>query len=287
MASPVDPQFSVVVPTHGRPAFLSEALASILAQSVTDLEVVVVDDASPEPVELPAAADDDGRVRVVRRARNGGPAAARNTGAAASRGRLLAFLDDDDWWEPQLLARLSEALDVTSADVAVCWSRYHDEPPHRGRLLEGDVHDVIVEDITPHFGATVLRRQAWQPLDEGYLGSEDVAWWLGLSERTTLTTVPACLHVIRRHGADRGRHGAAARAEGGLRLLDEHAAYFDAHPRSAAFRLKRVGLQAMAAGDRATARRALLRSMRLQPDARVLRHLARALVPDPSARGAG
>ena len=77
------PLFSIVVPTYGRPEYLGECLASILQQTVEDFEVVVVDDASPDPVELPV---EDARLRLLRRDTNGGPAAARNTGMAVAAG---------------------------------------------------------------------------------------------------------------------------------------------------------------------------------------------------------
>src|SRR5580765_8935030 len=115
------PQFTVVIPTYGRPQLLPEALASVLGQTVPDLECIVVDDASPEPV----AVEPNERVRLVRREENGGPAAGRNTGAAEARGRYLAFLDDDDWWEPDRLELAVPALE--RAPVAVCWSRFDDD----------------------------------------------------------------------------------------------------------------------------------------------------------------
>jgi glycosyltransferase involved in cell wall biosynthesis len=268
MAAP--PLFTVVIPTFRRPAFLADAVASVLAQTEGDLECVVVDDASPEPVDSPS---DDERVRVVRLDANGGPAAARNAGVVEARGRHLAFLDDDDWWEPERLAEARAAHD--RAPVVVGWSRYDDERAASGRTLEGDVADVILDDMTPHLGATTVARDAWLPIDERYLGAEDNEWWLRTAARHQVTTVAVGSHVIRRHDADRGQHGAAARVDGGRRLLEEHRDYFAAHPRAAAFRWKRVGLQALAAGDRGQARSAFVRSARLRPDPTLVKHLIR------------
>jgi glycosyltransferase involved in cell wall biosynthesis len=268
------PLFSVVIPTFGRPRWLAEAVVSALGQTVTDLECIVVDDASPEPARPPST---DDRVRLVRRDENGGPAAGRNTGVEAATGRYLAFLDDDDWWEPDRLALALAALE--RAPVAVCWSRFDDEPAATGRSLEGNVADVILDDITPHLGATALERQAWLPIDERYLGAEDNEWWLRTARRHPVATTPVGAHVIRRHDEVRARHGAQARVDGGRRLLAEHADYFATHRRAAGFRWKRVGLQALAAGDRTVARRALMTSARLRPDPTLARHLARTLRP--------
>src|SRR5262249_19762355 len=109
------PAFSVVVPTHGRPAFLDAAIRSVLAQTFTDFERIVVDDARPEAPVRP----DDERLRLIVRSDNGGPAAARNTGIDNAAGTYLAFLDDDDIWLPDRLLAAHEAH--SRAPVAVCW----------------------------------------------------------------------------------------------------------------------------------------------------------------------
>src|SRR5437588_9672841 len=109
-----DPAFTVIVPTYGRPQFLSEAVRSVLDQTVSDLECLVVDDASPEPVIV----EGDGRVRIIRRASNGGPPAARNTGIRNARGRYVAFLDDDDLFTTDRLELAVRGLD--EAPVALC-----------------------------------------------------------------------------------------------------------------------------------------------------------------------
>ena len=86
------PLFTVVIPTYDRPALLTEAIDSVLQQSVDDYECVIVHDAGPRRVTLP----DDPRVRLIRLSQNSGVAAARNAGIRNARGRFITFLDDDD-----------------------------------------------------------------------------------------------------------------------------------------------------------------------------------------------
>lgn len=86
------PTISVILPTHNRPGLLAEAIASVKAQTMADGELLVVDDASSPPAEVPS----DGRIRVIRHAASRGGADAKNSGAKAARGEFIAFLDDDD-----------------------------------------------------------------------------------------------------------------------------------------------------------------------------------------------
>ena len=92
---------------------MAELLATLAAQTLTDWELVLVDDAST--ADIAAALDAapggrDPRVRLIRQERNGGPAAARNAGIEAARGRFVAFLDSDDAWAPDKLMRQRDAL---------------------------------------------------------------------------------------------------------------------------------------------------------------------------------
>jgi glycosyltransferase involved in cell wall biosynthesis len=102
------PRTSVVIPAKDRVEKLERAIDTALAQTDSDLEVVVVDDGSESPLELVVGSRyQDPRLRFVRQD-NTGPAGARNTGALAARGRYIAFLDSDDGWEPTKVERQVE-----------------------------------------------------------------------------------------------------------------------------------------------------------------------------------
>lgn len=102
-----DPTYSVVIPTYNRADYCVETVRSVLAQTLTDYEVVVIDDGSQDHTDRALAPYMD-RIRYIRQD-NGGIAAARNRGIAESRGEFIAFLDSDDKWLPGLL----EAVDRT------------------------------------------------------------------------------------------------------------------------------------------------------------------------------
>lgn len=106
----IQPHVSVVVPLYNKRRTVARTIESILAQSFTDFEVLIVDDGStdggPELVEQQYS---DPRIRVIRQA-NAGPAVARNHGARLSSGALLTFLDADDDWRPDMLKVAVETL---------------------------------------------------------------------------------------------------------------------------------------------------------------------------------
>lgn len=98
------PAVSVIVPAYGVSAFIGATIRSLLGQSFTDFEVLVINDGSPDTAALrDALAPFADRIRYIERV-NGGPGAARNTGLRAARGAFVAFLDGDDLWAPTFLA---------------------------------------------------------------------------------------------------------------------------------------------------------------------------------------
>jgi glycosyltransferase involved in cell wall biosynthesis len=113
---------SVVLPTYNRAATLERAIDSVLNQTFTDLELIVVDDGSTDgtPQTLSKYADRS-NVRLVSTPHRG-CAAARNTGIRLSSGRYVAFQDSDDEWEPRKLATAVAALEGTGPETGVFYS---------------------------------------------------------------------------------------------------------------------------------------------------------------------
>lgn len=113
------PLLSVIVPTYGVGEYLPACLDSILASTLEDLEVIVVDDGSPD--ESGEIADDyarvDPRVKPIHK-ENGGVGAARNTGVAAATGKYIAFADPDDLVPPRAYELLVGSCEATGSDIA-------------------------------------------------------------------------------------------------------------------------------------------------------------------------
>lgn len=115
------PFLSVVIPVYKVELYLRECLDSVLQQGGVDLEVILVDDGSPDG--CPAICDEyaakDSRVRVLHK-QNGGLAAARKSGVHLATGRYIGFVDGDDWIEPTMYATLCGEAEETGADMVGC-----------------------------------------------------------------------------------------------------------------------------------------------------------------------
>lgn len=189
------PTFSVLVPVFNARATLGEAIESVRAQTFDDWELVVVDDGSTDGSADVVAqhAEEDDRIRLVRRP-NGGLSAARNTGIASARGRFCALLDADDVWLPEKLERQLPLLD----DRTVVFSDAYAEDvetgkrePYGARLNRptssypsGDAFDELLrQNFVPSLTAVVslpLLRHA-RGFDEALSVSPDWDLWLRLA----------------------------------------------------------------------------------------------------------
>jgi glycosyltransferase involved in cell wall biosynthesis len=112
------PLVSVIIPTYNRAETVRRSIESALEQSYRPLEVIVVDDGSTDATREVLEAYDD-RIRPIYQA-NGGPSVARNTGAAEALGEFIAFLDSDDTWQPEKIARQVALMLAGGEKVSCC-----------------------------------------------------------------------------------------------------------------------------------------------------------------------
>lgn len=131
------PLVSVIMPAYNAAAFIEEAIVSVQAQSVSDWELLVIDDGSNDSTQSIVAelAGRDDRIRLFANPENVGVAKTRNRGMELFRGRYVAFLDSDDYWEPQMLEKMVARAEETAADIVYCSYALVDE---QGRKVCND-----------------------------------------------------------------------------------------------------------------------------------------------------
>ena len=164
------PQISVIVPVYKVERYLSACLDSILAQTFTDFELILVDDGSPD--RCGAICDEyasrDARIRVIHQ-ENGGLSAARNAGMDISRGEYISFVDSDDYVSPVYLEILHRVILMTGASVSVCRYRaFSDGQVPIERKNESEKEPVIFTGheatIKLYNGNSIIPVNAWGKL---------------------------------------------------------------------------------------------------------------------------
>ena len=192
-ASPPDhprgrPAVSVVVPAYNTARFIAETLESIVGQTFQDFEIIVVNDGSPDAVELDAVLRPyRDRIQYIVQ-ENRGLSAARNVGISAARGDLVALLDSDDVWEPEYLEHQLTVLRRDGLDVVYPNATTFGDPLRSGRLFM-DVHPstgvVSIASLVSqqcNVMVSVLARRdvlvAAGLFDESLRSSEDFDMWL-------------------------------------------------------------------------------------------------------------
>lgn len=194
--SPAVPRVAVIVPAYGVAHLLGEALDSLLAQTLTDWECVVVDDGAPDDVAGAVAPYlSDPRIHFLA-TENGGVSRARNRAIAATRAPLVALLDGDDLFRPDYLAQTVAALDAdTTVRLVTCNARIFGAVPVE-RLcfitkqgtsdgLHGSLADVIDRSFGVYIGTTFRRADfdAIGGFDTAMAQSEDFDLWVRLMVR--------------------------------------------------------------------------------------------------------
>jgi glycosyltransferase involved in cell wall biosynthesis len=184
-----NPLVSIIIPCYRGARFLAIAIESCLAQTYQELEVIVVDDASPD--ECPAIAARygkmDGRVRTIRHNVNGGVSRAFNTGFEAARGRFFTRLAQDDTLFPHAIGTMVQALieepsaglvysDQLIVDEEGAVLSYYETPEPEEALAQGNQMGLCV----------MWRRTVWEAIggfDPEFDAAEDYEYWLRVSKR--------------------------------------------------------------------------------------------------------
>ena len=212
MEKNVGPLVSVVLPTYGRPEMLRSAVRSVLKQTYSPLELLVIDDHSPKPAEETLASISttaSQTIQVIRHKENKGANVARNTGITNTDGEFIAFLDDDDRWDPTKIERQITVFQKANNSVGVVYTgqRLVNEKGETTSIQISEVRGNVTKsllcgarvspfssvmvrsDIIPHAGLPDERFPCWQ----------DREWYVRLSQHCKFEPIAEPL-VVRRIG---------------------------------------------------------------------------------------
>jgi GT2 family glycosyltransferase len=227
------PSLSVIIPAYNVETYIELAVRSALAQTLIDLEVIVVDDGSTDGTAARVAALEDSRLRLVSQG-NRGLSGARNTGIRLARGRYVGFLDGDDAWQPERAAMLTEVMEkdptvgLVSSDYI-----YLDESGRERGVLRADIPEpTLVQMIQRNYASSgvIGRRDVFVEaglFDESLRSCEDLEMWVRVLAHTSykLRIVPKPLAFYReRRGSLTTNYSVfLANADRAMRIIRTHA----------------------------------------------------------------
>jgi glycosyltransferase involved in cell wall biosynthesis len=201
------PLVSVIIPTYNRAHMVGQAIDSVLAQTYSNFELIVVDDGSQDETRSLLHSYGE-RIRVLHRNQRGGVSAARNCGIRAGAGSLIALLDSDDYWMPEKLARQVDMFmrhpHIMIGQTEEIWIRngMRVNPKRRHQKKSGLIfeHSLPLCLISP--SAVMLRKSLIDEVglfDETLPACEDYDLWLRITWKHPVDLLPTPL-IVKRGG---------------------------------------------------------------------------------------
>ena len=206
------PLVSIIIPAYNRQHSLERAIESIRGQTLSDLEIIVVDDCSTD--NTAAVAEQfvlrDSRVRLIRHEKNQGAQAARNTGARAAKGDWLNFFDSDDWMlstgiEARLTVARNQSVKIVHSDAFVLRPSQN-YAPLGVTPLSGSIYEALLRAPGPMFQSMIVAVDAFREmgkLDDGVIAYQEWDTAIRLGRRHAFGFVPAPTFVYDCTGTDR------------------------------------------------------------------------------------
>jgi len=194
------PLISVIIPVYNNESTIQETIESVLTQSFSDLELIVINDGSQDSTLKIVSSILDPRLKVFSYP-NAGLAATRNRGISHASGEYISFIDADDLWTPDKLEAQFKALQANpQAAVAYSWTDWIDESgqflrPGGHISVKGDVFaTLLVRDFVESGSNPLIRAEALAEVggfDESLPAVEDWDMWLRLAARYEFVCVPS------------------------------------------------------------------------------------------------
>lgn len=271
-----NPLFSIIIPTYNRPHLLPRAVQSALEQTLDDLEVIVVDDCSPEPVTLP----EHPKLRIIRQPENKGISAARNAGAKAARGRWISYLDDDDELLPHTAQVSLEAIANTTLPQPVAVLSGLEVVTPDGKVIQRRIPPTLpkgshffLEEIEPGLSffskqTLVVERDLLLAIggyDESFSSREHTEMFLRLNPACSILGLPTVTYRQTAHEGPRLSRDPSLRQVDFDRLLRKHEAIFKAHPQKFAEFLYQHARRSSELGQKSAAFSTFLWAMKIAP----------------------
>lgn len=274
---------TVIIPTHNRAGIINFAIQSVLSQTYTDFELIVVDDASKDQTEDHVKSWNDPRIKYVRHSSSKGGSAARNTGIRIARGEYITFLDDDDQWVPSKLLKQLTLIKHSDSSVGLIYSGYS--------IIKGkDILKIVIPDCKKQMFFDLLESNCVGPtstvmikktvideiggFDEKLQSCQDWDLWLRIAEKFNFACIPEAL--VKYYLTNISiTSNISNQLRGHIQFFDKHQCNLS---KGNLFCFLRIGELFCLYGDAATGRRYLLKALTKNfKDYRILFHFILSL----------
>lgn len=286
------PKVSVIIPTYNRALYIDRAVRSVLAQTYTDFEVIVVDDGSTDdtPARVQALAQAAPRVRYLRHETNQGAQIARNTGIQVAKGQHIALLDSDDEWLPHKLERQILLYQQASDRIGVVYAGYlevSDNGPRPRRHLptiRGDIYHHLLTSYGVPILTLLIKRECLEkagPFSVPIRAYQEWDLCIRLARHCEFDFVPDCLAIYHIHSSPTISKDLLRSAWGYLDVVEAHREeiLWECGPATLGRHYISAGQQFMLADQSDLARQAFLQAARITPfSPRVIAYLSVTLL---------
>lgn len=283
----MSPKVSVVIPTFNRPELLKRSVASVLAQTYQDFEVIIVDDGDKIRARDVAQGFHDPRVVYIENnppKRGGG--ASRNIGIVNARGNWIAFQDDDDEWFPGKLALQIDALSHASPDVGFCFTAVvndHGDKRVETKVTEGeyDYRDIALRRFAGFLTITlVFPKQILEEVggfDETLPSHQEPELMIRVTRKYKGIAINRPLARVNMTPHEHIGGDLSRRIAGREIIIRKHYDLLVHHPRTLAYHYFQTGLWCRDSGKLTKAKTYFWKAFRLSGNPRYLAHWVRTV----------
>uniref|UniRef100_UPI00404789E5 glycosyltransferase family 2 protein n=1 Tax=Shewanella baltica TaxID=62322 RepID=UPI00404789E5 len=272
---------SVIIPTHNRSVMLDRAINSVLKQTYSNFEIIVVDDASTDNTESLVLQYEDPRVSYIKIKESKGANFARNTGVRSSNGEYVAFLDDDDIWFPNKLLSQVEML-KNNSNLGLVYTgievvtegediRYSIKPKFNGDISK----TILTDNCIGTTSTVVLSRKVFEKaggFDENLPQLQDYDLWIRIAQICEVGFISDDLIYYYVHQSISQLTSSADKNKSAIEYIDKKYAHLindlplNLQRKRFCQRYNAMGKRLMKSGNNSQARTLFIKSFRLSPN---------------------
>lgn len=270
------PKISAIITTFNRSNMLRAAIESVLAQTFTDFELLILDNSSEDDTEAVVNSYKDTRIRYLRH-KPMSISPARNIGVKEAAGEYIAFLDDDDEWLPEKLVKELDIFIASSGQVALVYGGFIEidvdgkELGRHSPVLSGKVLEDLLsqrDDFTGSASNPMLKKSVVRELggyDLSVVTGEDAELYLRLSDKYEVAYTSDMVLKIRGHAGPRLGDKLEDAASLDLKVMESFKVVFDKNRKLKSMYLQKIGGKFVRVGKGAEGRKYLIKAFMADP----------------------